>query len=73
MDEYDGAWVRGKLVELNITATELAQLLQVSRRAVDQWLSDRRHINGPAVAYIELLQRIPRPQRLEALAKLRGW
>ena len=73
MHEHDGAWVRGKLTELNITPTELAQLLQVSRRAVDQWLSDRRRISGPSVAYIELLQRLPRPQRLEALAKLRGW
>ena len=69
----DSHWVRAKLGELNITPAELASLLGVTRRAVDQWLSGQRMISGPAQAYILLLQRVPRQQRLEELARLRGW
>lgn len=69
----DAEWVAQKLRELNVTPAELAQLLGVTRRAVDQWLSGSRMISGPATAYIELLQRIPRQHRLEEYARLRGW
>jgi DNA-binding transcriptional regulator YiaG len=69
----DAEWVRASLDELNVTPSELATLLGVTRRAVDQWLTSRRMISGPAQAYIMLLQRVPRQHRLEELAKLRGW
>jgi DNA-binding transcriptional regulator YiaG len=69
----DADWVALKLHQLNITPAELASLLGVSLQAVNQWLWGKRTISGPAVAYIELLQRIPREQRLEEFARLRGW
>jgi DNA-binding transcriptional regulator YiaG len=69
----DGSWLRRQLAGLAITPAELATLLEVTPRAVAQWLTDRRRISGPAVAYIQMLRRIPREYRIAELCRLRGW
>ena len=51
--------LRSILTELGITRAELARLIGVTARAVTLWMSDKRGIPGPVIAYVRVMQLLP--------------
>ena len=51
--------LRNLLGRLNISQVELAKLLKVTPRGVNNWLAGSRNIPGPVSAYVNLLARLP--------------
>lgn len=60
------------LVALGLEKRGFARLVGVTPRAVDLWCAGNREIPGPVVAYLRLLQSLPRALQAAELAKLEG-
>ena len=58
------------MIALGLSKSELARLLGVTLRAVSMWDSGDREIPGPAVAYLRLLQSIPKALQAKEFAQL---
>ena len=63
--------LRGVLKTLEISSSQLADLLTVTTRAVDMWLSGEREVSGPAEAYINLLVSLPKALFAKELTRLK--
>lgn len=68
----DSIQLNDALVALGLEKRGFARLVGVTPRAVDMWCSGNREIPGPAVAYLRLLQSLPRALQAAELAKLEG-
>jgi hypothetical protein len=58
------------LRDLSLSKPELARLIGVTARAVNLWSSGERDIPGPAIAYLRLLQSLPKALRTQELARI---
>ncbi len=58
------------LVEIGLSQTDLAKLIEVTPRAVSLWMTAQRGIPGPVAAYVSLLAAAPQGLRQAELAKL---
>jgi DNA-binding transcriptional regulator YiaG len=56
---------------LGLSQTDLANLVGVTPRAVNMWLSQEREVAGPVVAYLRLLSSLPRTFQTKELARIR--
>lgn len=68
----DAKQLNDALVALSLGKQAFARLLGVTLRAVNMWCSGDREVPGPAVAYLRLLQSLPRALQAAELAKLEG-
>ena len=60
------AELRAALQTLNLNQCQLADLLGVTRRAVQYWVSSERAVPGPVAAYVCLLQQVQEEARQRA-------
>lgn len=63
--------LRNLLSALGLTQADLAQLVDVTPRAVGLWMAEQREIPGPVVAYLRLLTSLPMAHRAQELARLK--
>src|SRR5262245_56947988 len=66
----NGSELKSVLGRLSLKQTELAQLLDVSPRAVSTWATGESPVPGPVAAYLRVLQSLPPEQLRSELATL---
>ena len=54
-----GEDLRAHLAHLDIAKQEFSNVIGVTRRALDMWLSNTRAVPGPVAAYVNLLLMSP--------------
>src|SRR5262249_37290464 len=64
--------LRSMLQELGISQVDFAKLIDVSPRAVTNWLNGERSLPGPVIAYANLLTSVPMAIRQSELARVQG-
>jgi hypothetical protein len=67
----DAIRFRSALTGLGLSQVDFARLVHVTARAVNMWATDNREIPGPAIAYLELLESLPKPLIALELARLK--
>ncbi|MGH8132513.1 MAG: helix-turn-helix domain-containing protein [Steroidobacteraceae bacterium] len=63
--------LKAALVEIGISQTDFARLVDVTARAVALWMADERAIPGPAAAYVRVLRLMPPSFRQVELSRLK--
>lgn len=60
------------LSELDLSQGDFAQLIDVSVRTVNLWATGQRAVSGPACAYLNLLQSVPRSFLEAEIKRMQG-